>query len=417
MVMDSSELQADRSAEPWTVRKEWAEGRIRGQTGSNALLLGLMALLWNGFMGALLGVVWGDPGRVDMLKVIMLFLALGLVLLGAAIVKAVAWLRFGSSVLELSTVPGVIGGSLEGHIVTRLARRPSAPVQLSLSCIRRRQSKPSRVSGGPGGTGRRVRTDVLWQGTRLVAPEELEPGPSGLLIPVQMFIPHGLESTDVQDSDDEILWELAATVDIPGVDFIASFAVPVFATETSDPTLTQARVDELTDRSGGFTRPADPGEYCAPPMLVQPTDDGGLRYTFSLGVTMKVAMAVSALALAVCAGSAALFVWLGRNGPFALVPGAFGLLLLFSAVVIWTFKSRVVVAGGAIDVRKSVLGIPRSWRVTATDLEAVTVKRDSGDWVILLERGSGPELNLGATFTSRADAQRVAADIERLMVL
>ena len=150
-----------------------------------------------------------------------------------------------------------------------------------------------------------------------------------------------------------------------------------------------------------------------PPVVVQPAGRGGIKYTFHLSVTFRVALVVTLLALAVCGFSAALFVWLGQAGPFALIPGAFGALLLLATVIIWSFDSRVVVEGGTITVRKSVLGIPRTRRISCSEVRAVRVKRQGGDWEIKIERRSGAEIDLGATIPSRDDAVRVAEEIER----
>jgi hypothetical protein len=92
-----------------------------------------------------------------------------------------------------------------------------------------------------GETGRSrttSRTDLLWQGARTVATGQLEQGPRGLAVPVQVYIPYGLNSTDAPDPDDQIIWSLRAAADIPGVDSCAELTVPVFVTQHSDPGLT-----------------------------------------------------------------------------------------------------------------------------------------------------------------------------------
>jgi hypothetical protein len=396
-------------------REDWVQGRIPGRGGSKALLLWAMAIPWNGFILALLWLLWGNPDRTAMVRVAVLFAILGLILLAAAIRNSVAWFRFGSSVLELAANPGVIGGTIEGRIRTRLAKPPQGPVQLTLTCLRRRSSLGDARSGQTGRTRHDVRSDLLWQGGRLVPTEQLERSPRGLTIPVKLHIPCGLAGTDSSAPDDQIIWTLAAAADIPGVGFRADFTVPVFVTEDSDAELTQETVDELVDREEAFAQPVDPGNTWVPPVVVQPTGRGGIKYTFRLSVTLRVALTVTLLALAVCGGSAALFVWLGEAGPFALVPGAFGALLLLAAVVIWTFTSKVVIEGGTITVRKSVLGIPRTWQIPYSEVKAVRTKKQTDSWEIKIERHEGPEVDIGATIPGRADALRVVEEIERLV--
>lgn len=416
--MCAGDPQALQSHAPWLERQDWRDGLVRGRSGNQAALLWVMAVLWNAFIWAVVWLVWDDPERTAMLKVSALFAVLGLVLLGSAFFKTLAWLRFGSSVLELATTPAVIGGALDGRIRTRLRRPPAGPVQLTLSCIRRRESRRDLGGGSTRSRSRHdVRTDLLWQSSRLVPPERLHRDGGGLVIPVAMLVPFGLAPTDASDPDDQVAWTLSASADIPGVDFSAEFAVPVFVTEGSDPELTMERVDALSEgeRQTTFAHAVDQGTSWAPPVVTQPTGGGGVRYTFRLAVTLKVALMVTGLGLAVCAGSAALFLWLGKAGPFALLPGAFGALLLVAAVVIWTFVSRVLVEGGSITVRKSVLGIPRTWVVPGGDVTKVLVRREDEDWGIRIQRRSGPVINLGATLPHRDDARRIAEEIERLL--
>ncbi|TFG47947.1 MAG: hypothetical protein E4H38_07285, partial [Gemmatimonadales bacterium] len=373
--MRPSQLETSHPNEPWMWREDWVQGGIRGHSGSQALLLWVMAIPWNGFIWALLWLLWGNPDKTSMIKVAVLFAILGVILLAAAVKKTLAWFRFGSSVLELAANPGVIGGNVEGRIRTRLANPPQGPVQLTLTCLRRRASLGKSRSGQTGRTRHDVRSDVIWQGGRRVSAEQLELNPRGLIIPVKLHIPCGLESTDSSDPDDQIIWILATAADIPGVDFNADFTVPVFATEASDAELTQEKVDDLVEREEAFAQPADPGTSWVPPVVVQPTGRGGIKYTFRLSVTLRVALTVTALALGVGGGSAALFVWLGEAGPFALLPGAFGALLLLATAVIWTFTSKVVIEGGTITVRKSVLGIPRTWQIPYSEVKAVRTKK------------------------------------------
>jgi len=413
--MSPDALPTVHPGEPWMARDDWAQRTIRGEGGGRAALAWGMATAWNVFIWTLLALIRDDPDREAMVKVAILFAFLGLVLLVAAVRTTLAWRRFGSSVLELETLPGVIGGALKGRIRTHLADPPAGPIQLTLTCLRRRIAK-RRVSAGSSGTSSpTVRTDQLWQGGLLIEPEELQQGTAGLFIPVEVLIPYGLPGTSNADPDDRIIWKLGATANIPGVDFGAEFTVPVFLTPDSDPGLTEEKIDQSLDRASAFLQPAARKTCWVPPVVVQPGERGGVRYTFRLAVTLKAALGVTALALGVSAASAALFVWLGKAGPFALVPGAVGALLLLATVVIWTFVSRVVVEQGVIDVRKSVLGIPKRWRVPATDIESVRVTREGEDWHLKVERRSGPEIDIGATIPGRDDASRVARDIERAL--
>jgi hypothetical protein len=48
-------------------------------------------------------------------------------------------------------------------------------------------------------------------------------------------------------------------------------------------------------------------------------------------------------------------------GPFAVILGIFGPLLVLATVTIWTFKTRMLVEGDVVTARKSILGIRCIW--------------------------------------------------------
>lgn len=415
---------------PWLNKKEWAEGRIRSQTGNVAGLLWVIALLWNGFMWPVVVLLWGDPEKSAMLKVLAIFCVVGVLLLFWAIRDTLAWFRFGTSIFELASNPGVIGGALEGRVQTRLKSRPKAPVQVTLSCNRRvtERVRRTKYDDNRNRSGTReetvVRTELLWQGGCKLQPEALVQGPRGLTIPVRIEIPSGSAGTDATDPNDEILWHLGVTVDLPGADFGAAFSVPVFETEDSRSNLTQEMIDEAAEEQGLLSQPSDPGTSWVPPVSVRWTAQGGVEYTFRPATSLKVAVGVSLLTVAVCAGSAWLWVWLEEAGPFALIPAAFGVLLLIATAVVWTFKSRVLVEGKSMKVRKSFLGIPRTWEVPFSDVKAVQVQRsivegldeEDLDWEIVIDRYSEEEArDIGATFTIRAEAVKIAEEMESLI--
>jgi len=410
-------LEAANPDSPWMWRKDWIEGRIRAQTGPTTLLAWVTALLWNGFTWPLLAALWGDPGRRAMVKVILLFCLCGIVLLLWAITNTLRWLRFGTPVFEMASNPGVIGGTLEGQVHTRVAARPEKPLQATLTCVRRVVTHTRRR----GGTT--VNTELLWQGGRRIAPQELVVGPRGLSIPIRIQIPSDLRSTDISEPADQIIWTLGVLGVLPGVDLDAQFTVPVFVTEDSRPGVTQEMVDDDAEQEDALVRPAARGASFETPVVVRWTPRGGVEYTFRLEVSLKVAIQVTLVAVVVSTGSVLLWIWLGEAGPFALVPGFLGALLLLASAVIWTFSSRVLIEDGTIRVRKSVLGIPRRRQVPFADVKAVTAERQTveganegnRDWEVKIERYSGEPVDIGASFARRGDAKRIAEEIEKLI--
>ena len=407
---------------PWRWRDDWARGWVRGQSKTQMALAWLMAVPWNAFTWSLVVALWGNPDERLILKVLSLFCLAGLGLLVWAVRRTLAWFRFGASTLELASVPGVIGGTFEGRIHTRLRARPNAPLQLTLVCHRRQVTRSPRARGRPSDLA--VRTDVLWQADRSVAVDLLYRGPKGWSIPVDFHIPFGLEGSDSSNRNDQILWSLVVAADLPGIDFRVEFPVPVFVTEQSQPEWTQERVDELAEQAGQLpAQPTTGGKSWAPPVVMRPTPQGGVEYSFRIPATLKTLISLWALAFGVCAGSALLFIWLEQAGPFALIPGLVGVLLLGAAITVSTFESRVTIEGGTVEVRQSMLGIPRTRRIPFADVKALRVTRETlegvkakdCDWEIHIDRHGGESIETGASIPTRAEARQIADDMQNLI--
>lgn len=184
-------------------------------------------------------------------------------------------------------------------------------------------------------------------------------------------------------------------------------------------------VDEIAQQEG-------PAEYLRRPLhaesrvssvTMRPTRDGGMEYVFRIGVPFKVAIGITLLAVLVSAGSVGLYLWLGEMGPFAVIPGIIGFLLLLVTIVIWTFKSRVLIKEGLVTVRKSVLGIPVTWKIPFSEISHVRVrhqeldgvKEKDRDWEIEIDRKAGESIKLGASIRERTEAARLAEEIQKLI--
>lgn len=412
---------ATSPAAPWMRRKDWASGWIRSRGVAPLVLWWVVAGLWNGSMLILINFFWGDPGEEDVVKVLSLFELIGLGIFVWAVRRTWAWLRYGGSVLEMASTPGVIGGMLEGRIHTGIKTFPAKPIRIVLTCLRRRVV----TRGVRGRKETDTTTDTLWQVDRSVAVEEFTRGLRGLTIPLHIAIPFGLPGSDSSDPDNEIHWQLVVAGDMPGIDFRAEFLVPVFVTADSKVDWTREKVDEMADqeRNQGAPPESIPVESWKKPVRNRPTQKGGMEYIFRAGMPRKKAMALTLTAALVCAGSFSLYLWLGELGPFAVLPGIIGLLLLLAAIGAWSFKSRVMIENGSVNVRNSVLGIPRVREIHFSEINQVRVHHEEVDgvreqnrsWDIEIERKEGQPVRLGASIQERPEAVRLANEIRQLV--
>lgn len=188
---------------------------------------------------------------------------------------------------------------------------------------------------------------------------------------------------------------------------------------------TEERVDVMVQREKQADYLSGPlrAKGRVSPVTIRPTQSGGMEYVFRIDVPLKMAIGLTLLAVLFSAGSIGLYLWLGEMGAFAVIPGIIGLLLLLATIVIWTFKSRVLIEGGLVTVCKSILGIPLSWRIPFSEISQVRVQHQElegvrekdKDWEIEIDRKEGRSVRLGTSIRERTEAVRLAEAIQQLI--
>ncbi len=232
--------------EPWLWRKDWADGTIRGSATSLAGPL-VFAIFWNGFFAvAWFAFLCNRTGRSDeqvILWFMIPFTIIGLGLLGLAAVSVMQWRKFGRSVFQMASVPGVIGGQLAGVIRTPVKIEPQDAFRLKLTCVDLVSSRGSRS----------ISRNLVWQDEQRIAHDMLQSDVSHSAIPVLFQIPYECRPTDDSDPKNIISWTLEVAAKTRGLDYWAQFDVPVFKTPESDPHFVVDR-----DLVAKYAAPEDP---------------------------------------------------------------------------------------------------------------------------------------------------------------
>ena len=216
------ELEALHPDEPWLQNEDWNEGRIRSSTKAAFITSAVFAGVWN--LLSMPVVVFAheqifDPdNRIALVALLFPIVGVGLVVWAAR--SFIQWRKFGESIFEMRTIPGVIGGPLEGTIRVSADIRPGAGFDVMLSSVHRYRSG--------SGKNRSTHQDVLWQKSYRVALDRSGPG-----IPIAFQVPYDCEPTDDGDSDNQRIWKLEVKAEVLGVDYHVEFEVPVFRTEHS----------------------------------------------------------------------------------------------------------------------------------------------------------------------------------------
>ena len=352
------------SEKPWLAKKEWAEGRIVYSDKASIVALWLFALLWNLITVPSCIAIYPKASAAflggDWLPLVALvFPAAGLFLVVSAIVSSLRWRKYGRSVFQMASVPGVIGGQLAGVIRTAVKIHPAVAFQLRLSCI-----KETHFRGKDSG---RMRT-VVWQDEQAILHELLQDDAGQSAIPVLFQIPYECHETAEPDADHSTIWQLEVTASAPGLRYGVTFDVPVYKTPESDPNF-------AVDRSliAQYTAPEDAEQELSAGRVIKmasPTGDGW-RFVFPMarnpGADAQVTLAgvvFFSIPFWLPYLEPGWFVFVFFGGIFGLV----GFVILLFAVNCWFYRSVIDASPRGLTVTGGLFGCGPSQWIAAADV-------------------------------------------------
>jgi hypothetical protein len=359
----------------------------------------IFSAFWNlvsipGTVAAVREVVRGG-NRLALL--VLLFPAAGLGLLVWAVRATLRYRRYGSSRFDLATRPAIVGHVLEGTVRTPSDLRPPEGYHVVLSCIRR------ETTGS--GKNRSTTERVLWQ-------DERRTMGGAARLPVAFAIPHDVLPCDPGSAGDPVLWRLAVTGEVPGVDYSATFEVPVFRTSASDAPLT----DEDRAVAAASIVPADYRQPADSRIQVSTTRRGTEIYFpparntgFAVGISSFTALWMGAIALTIVLHAPLLF---------PIVFGLFGLLLVFMVLDAWLGVTRVTAGDGQVTVATGWLVPRRERTLRAADISTVTARIASQQgttpyYDITIETKAGKRVAAGRAVRDKREAEWLAATLMR----
>ncbi|HYR44425.1 MAG TPA: hypothetical protein VER98_15450 [Terriglobia bacterium] len=330
--------QAASPDKPWMWRDDWAAGHISSSTRSLTAFAWGFAILWNVVSTPILFVLRNRQEKNYAVLIALLFPAIGLFLLFRAIRLSMEFRKFGVSDFVMSSVPGVVGGKLQGSIYAAFDPRSERSAKVKLTCIHR------MVTGT--GDDRTVSERIQWQDQRDLGPAEIAPGPTGCIIPVLFHIPVDVPETDIRDMDNAIQWKLDVRADVPGLDYRVRFDVPVFRTSDTSP-----------------SPEPQPETIAAPvtsPVRIQAAPSGGTEFIFPAARNPRMA-AILAVLLLFWTAWMALFIKLVGSAwvifPSIILGVIDAFLLLFTLMCF--ISERIIIERENITIRRSLFGV--SW--------------------------------------------------------
>lgn len=399
---------AENPGERWKWRPDWAEGRIDStstKTGGIALLV--FAAIWNSMVFLFVYLAFSQMPKVPwpLVLVLALFVAVGVGIATSALILLLRWRRYGTSVLELETRPGVIGGRLAGRVWARIRPEPGVQISVQLKCLEQRTRQRSK-----GGSEKDV--SVLWTETRTLRGEELSLAPDGgAFVPIDFVIPPECQETTSIYGDDGIYWELEVRAKLPGPDYVATFRVPVFVTEESD----SPHAQQLQEKERRRTLAAGP-----PPKLsarISPTATGGTEIfwpPFRHVVGGAILLVLAALCgLGIYALPMKGGVWIAY-----LFLGLFGTLFGVAGMNAMFGSSRLQLEPeGTLILERKMLGLGRTRKYNAADIAVVerivgSSTNQTSYFYLQLRTGAGEKLLLGSGMESEAEIAYLEAMVE-----
>jgi hypothetical protein len=403
-------LAAAHPDEPWLQKQDWAEGKVISSNRMAMMFSLAFAAFWNVISAPLLFILPGEViGKGNWLALIgMLFPIVGLGLIAWAIYSVLRWRKFGQSVFQMASVPGVIGGQLAGVVRTSAKVLPEDGFQIALSCI-------NKVTTGSG-KNRSTSEHILWQDDQVVGRDLLQNDPDHTAIPVLFAIPYECRPTDETLSDNQTIWRLAAKAKVPGVDYSTAFDVPVFKTAESN-------ANFVADASlmAEYTVPPNPERDLHEAGVVrEPSPSGeGCKFTFPMGRNLGSTLGISAFWL-IWSGAVVLMIYLDAGIFFPVVFGLFDALILLFVVDIWFYKSTVDVSPRGLSVTGGLLGLGKTRWVDASDVAKIEPAQgmQSGQtafYNIVVTCGAGKQITIGKRLASHHLATAVIGQIEQAM--
>lgn len=386
---------------PWLQQADWAAKRILYSTKPMAQFAMSFAVLWNLVALPILLVVAPEalkPGK-HLLALGLIFPAVGLLLIAWACRAWRRWKVFGDSVFELGTLPGVVGGALEGTLRLGRYMQTEEGFLFRLVCI-------NRVTTG-GGKDRSTSECIVW------LDEHVSDTKTGEAMPVSFYIPSDCRETNSADSDNVVFWRLEVTARADGSEDKLQFEVPVFKVALTPEHAAAAQRAQAKEQAeiASYRQPANSR------ILVRPSARGGKEFFFRSARNPG-----SAAGLTVFLAVWSVVVWflIKQKAPlvFPIVFGSVDLVLVYCVLQSWFGTRLVVVEPGRIMVTARMLGIGRTHTVESNNIDRIMAKVGMADKTtayqdIKIVCRDGREITAGTSVRDILEAEWLAAEMAK----
>lgn len=197
--------------------------RIRDQARAGTLLLWGFAFAWLLVSSPMVLFIPKEVRTGNPLALVgLIFPIVGIGLLIAALRLTLRWMRFRESTLVLDTIPVPIGGTLRGTVEVPHPLTSVSAIAIRLIAMERRRGRKS------------TQDTIVCHEERELEPSLLRRNADGVVIPIEIAVPHDAPPSDTANSAHQVFWRLNVDAEVPGIDYHAAFDVPVARTAFSD---------------------------------------------------------------------------------------------------------------------------------------------------------------------------------------
>lgn len=393
----SQELEQAHPEKPWKWREEWQSNHLQSLSSSTRWLATGFAFFWNLVSAPMWFVVPREVAKGNYLALLgALFPLIGIALIVWAIRQWLQFRRFGDSELILSRLPVSLGGLLNANLQLPAQIPGSTELGVTLNCIRKTTER--------SGNKNRSRETILWQSDQRI----MTPVISGnyTLIPIRFHIPRDQPSATVNVDDSGIIWRLLISSDIPGVDFEASFELPVFDTGLTDIQADQNQPEHISKAETGL-----PGEPRRSGVIIE-----GNRYWFPPARHKGLALSMLVFFL-IFGGSGAGMIMAGHplfGGVFAF----FGLLIFWGVLALLFKRSEIRLENGSIIASNGWFRLNEKLRLPSFQVKKIWIKSNMSVgktkyYDLYLDEYNGTRHTLATNLKSRRDTQALVSQLER----
>ena len=403
--------QAERPQEPWLWNPAWAGGVIRDNNRAAMWFALFFMTIWNAISmpAGFLVMRRYNVEHHAVILLVMIFPVMGAGLLISAARLVWRQIKYGTALLRMSRMPGVIGGALQGLVEIPAHIQPADGFRISLRCVNRTTTDT--------GKERSTHEAVLWEDVRVQAQELQDGNPAHALLPVSFLVPRHCRPTDMQTSDNQIIWRLDVEAAGRGTRYASRFEVPMFVTADS---VADVRPEGVAaGRCGRRLRPEETLRETG--AAVEALPGGGVRYTFPAGRNKSSALFITAF-FAIWTG--AIYLMLRVHAPLVM-PILFGLSDIFvgwGVLSAWFDWRSIEIASNEVAVAGGIFGLAGVRRfalsaIVAVEANASSSQGDKQFFALKLRTQAGGKHTIAKGILGRAVAEALAADLRRQLQL